>query len=435
MTLSRSGMLFLSVFMLIVIEGALRKWVSNSLSLPLILLRDLLALWLVFHAWRNGCLRLRNKVVAALFFWSLLVMAWGLVQIVGGQSSPVILIIGLRFWLLYTWFAVAAAYSMNEADYRFAIFTIGWTMLLMAPLAVVQHFAPPGTFINAQTEGDEEGVFQVVAGVVRTTGTFSFTSGFAFFMTLAAPMVFGVLSARKRNLKQYLFAIALLVAFFVGALVSGSRTAVVSSGAMFGAYLLGRLMFSKMRDKPVAFAAVVVALVLLAVFAFFFQDAILATQTRFEQASEAEDFWGRVVVIFFGEPGVYDQLDFLGHGFGYGSNLANFVRTGATADGVFALAEAEPGRIMLEGGMLGMVYILFKFVAIALGLWKAFRISTRTNSPFPALVWLTVALAWITWTSVGQLTANGLLGVVLALGLLVFRYPRLEIFQSRAAKT
>ena len=64
---------------------------------------------------------------------------------------------------------------------------------------MLQHYSPPGARINTQIDGDEESVFVAVVGVVRTTGTFSFTSGYATYMTMVAPLVFGFLGARKRN--------------------------------------------------------------------------------------------------------------------------------------------------------------------------------------------------------------------------------------------
>ncbi|WP_431273796.1 hypothetical protein ACQ858_16845 [Variovorax ureilyticus] len=433
-TLSRAGQLFLAVFVIVVYEGAVRKWLTSAASLPLVGLRDLCAAGLVFYAWRRGYLRQHIRITAAMFAWSLLVFGWGLLQLAAGESSPLIFIIGLRFWLLYTWFAIAAAASMNEADYRAALLTAAWMMIIMAPLAVLQHYSPPGARINAQLDSDdEEGIFVAVVGVVRTTGTFSFTSGYATFMALVAPAVFGLLSARKPRSRHYLFATMVFIAFLTGALVSGSRTAVISSGLMFMAYLLGRLLFSRMQQKPAAAVGVVMALVLVGIFAVFFRDAIDVTQTRFEQASEAEDFWSRVQVILVGEPHVFETVNWLGGGIGFGSNLANFVRTGSS--GYFALAESEGGRILLEGGLLGFLYVGLKLIVIAIGLFKSFRLSMKTHSPFPVLVWLTAALAIITWPSSGQLTAHGLLGIIFAFALLLFRFPRLEIFPGRASKT
>ncbi|VTU27429.1 Lipid A core - O-antigen ligase [Variovorax sp. SRS16] len=432
-SLSRAGYLFLAVFLLVVFEGAVRKWVSSSqsVSLLLVLVRDLLAFILIIQAWKGGHFKKEKKIAAIMFAWSCLVLLWGLVQLVGGESSPIVLIIGMRFWLLYTWFAVAAACTMNEADYRAAIMVAAIIMLILAPLALVQHYSPPGARINMQLDGNEDDVFVVVAGVVRTTGTFSFTTGFANFMTLVAPIVFGLLGAKKRTTFQYLLALAVFLAFGIGAVMSGSRTAVISSGAMFGAYLVGRLLFSKMRNKPAAAVAVVVALAFTALLAYFFQDAIDVTQTRFEQASAAEDFGGRVFTVLFGESIAYNLMTWLGYGIGFGSNLATFFRTGGA---FFALAESEGGRIVLEGGLVGVVFLALKAIALGLGIAKSVRISARTNSPFPLLVWLTTAIALLTWSSIGQLTANGLLGVMLTFALLLFRYPRLEIFPPRTSR-
>ncbi|MBO9514743.1 MAG: O-antigen polysaccharide polymerase Wzy [Variovorax sp.] len=429
-TMSRAGQIFLAVFFILVYEGAVRKWATGAATLPLIAMRDLLALALIVMAWRRGHLRRNRKITAALFAWSLLVFGWGLLQLAGGESSPVIFILGLRFWLLYTWFAIAAAASMNEADYRAFILMAAWMTLIMAPLAVVQHFSPPGSRINTQLDGDEESVFVAVSGVVRTTGTFSFTTGYSMFIALVAPVVFGLLSARKRRTSHKLLAIATFAAFMAGSFVSGSRTTVIASAMMFMVYLVGRLAFSKMKQKPTAAVAVVVALALFGIFTLFFQEAILVTQTRFEEASAVEDFWERIVTILVAEPHVFNSFNWLGAGIGYGSNLANYVRGGA--GGAITLAESEGGRLLLEGGLLGIVYVVLKLVVSVIGVAKSLRLSRKTNSPFPVIVWLTAAMAIITWTASGQLTANGMIGIILAFALLLFRFPTLEIFRGRA---
>ncbi|MEJ7686828.1 MAG: hypothetical protein WKG52_07490 [Variovorax sp.] len=431
--LSRAGQMFIAVFLIIVLEGAVRKWASSSSTLPLILLRDLIAVGLVLYAWRGGHLRRQSKIAAAMLAWSCVVFGWGLLQLVGGESTPTIFIIGLRFWLLYTWFAVAAAASMNEADYRASIWTAGILMLALAPLAALQFYSPPGARINTQLEGDEGDVFVAIAGVVRATATFSFTSGYATFLGMVAPIALGLLGARKRTTRQQVFAISVFMAFVVGTLVSGSRAATITSAVMFLAYLFGRLLFSKMRKKPAAAVAVVLALAVAAVFAYVFQGAIGVTQERFEQAAAAEDFAGRVLAILFAGPGIYDAITWLGSGIGYGSNLATYVRTGANA--AFALAETEGGRILLEGGLLGIAFSVLKVVVVTLGMAKSIRIAAKTNSPFPMLVWLTASLAIVTWSAIGQLTSNALLGIVLTYALLVLRYPRFEFFPPRASRT
>lgn len=429
---SRAGRIFMAVFLIIVFEGAIRKWVASSATVPLILVRDLLAVYLVLHAWRGGHLRRYQKVSVSLLAWTLLVVGWGLMQLVGGESSPAVFVIGLRFWLLYIWFAVAAAATMTETDYRAAVRLVVRTMLIVAPLAVLQHYSPPGALINRQLDGDEENVFVAIAGVVRTTGTFSFTSGYANFLLLVAPLVFGVLDARKRNQRQRLFGLAAFSAFFIGSVVSGSRTAVLSAAAMMAAYLLGRLIFARARDKPAALGAVLVAGVMAAGFLLFFSDAIQVTQQRFEQASSDEDFLERLTSVFIGEPAIYTQASWLGKGIGAGSNLAASLYQGGAN---FALAESETGRIVLEGGLLGFAFMALKLAVLTAGLAYALRQAIVQHAAFPMVLWITTVLSLMTWPAIGQLTANGFLGMVLGFLLLLFRYPSGDFFPTRSSSS
>lgn len=427
--LSPVGRMFIAVLLIVVFEGAIRKWVASSTTLPLILLRDLLALAVIAQAAWAGHLHRYAKVTVPLLIWSCCVIAWGLMQMVAGESSPIVFVIGMRFWLLYLWFGVAAAAAMTEADYRAAVRMVVLTLLILTPLAVLQHYSPPGATINRQLDGDEDSVFVVIAGVVRTTGTFSFTSGYATYLILAAPLVFGLMAATKRNKGQRLFSLAGFGAFLVCSMVSGSRAAVLSAGFMLAAYLGARFLFAKGRDKPAALGEVLVACVLTAAFVFFLSDAVQVTQQRFEQAATGENFFDRLLAIFIGEPNVLNAATWLGSGLGAGSNLATSLKAGADN---FGLAESETGRIALEGGLLGFAFIALKVLALAAGLFHSVRLSARRHSPFPVLLWLTLVIALMTWPAIGQLTANALLGLLIGYFLLVFRYPSNDFFPMRS---
>ena len=152
-------------------------------------------------------------------------------------------------------------------------------------------------------------------------------------------------------------------------------------------------------------------------------------EQRFQEASEVETFWGRIFTIFIGQSVAFDNFTWIGYGIGLGSNLANYVRTGST--GAFALAEVEASRILLEGGLIGYVFTVFKVGVIVVGVRKAWRLSKRLHSAYPILLWAVVSLALLTWSAIGQLTAHGLLGLMLAFGLLVFRHPTVEFFPPR----
>lgn len=423
--MSRAGYAFIIVLLTVVFEGAIRKWVTAGATAPLLLLRDGLALYLIFHAWRGGHLQRHARITTVMVVWTCCVLAWSLMQIIAGQSSLLLLAVGLRFWLLYSWLAVAAAAAMNQTDYRVAIRVVALLMLMLAPLAVLQHYSSQGSTINRQIDGDEESVFVVVAGVVRTTGTFSFTSGYAAFILLAAPLILGYLGTRKYAKRQWLFALMVFAALLMGSVVSGSRTAVLSAGGLLAAYVGGRVVLSRGKDRPTAIIAALMALMLVGAFAYFFSDAVSVTQERFETAASDENFLDRLTAIFFGEPTVMAAFDWLGSGIGTGSNLATSLKSGADN---FGLAESEAGRILLEGGLLGFAYIALKIAVLMAALVHAWRLSFQTHSPFPMLMGLALLLGLFTWPAIGQLSANAMLGLLLGFFLLMCKFPSAELF-------
>lgn len=425
--LSRAGRIFIWVMLIVVLEGAFRKWLSSSLTLPLVLARDGLALYAVFYAFTRGHLHRHKGTSMVLLGWSCCVVMWGLLQLILGESNPMLLLIGLRFWLLYIWFACAVAASMTEHDFRVAVKTALWALLLMGPLVALQHFSPPGARINTEVDNEEGKVFEVVLGVVRTTGTFSFTVGYTTFLTVCTPLVLLMMESRKRNFRQRIFSVLVLGAFLAGTLVSGSRATILISGSMLGFYLLGNLFLAPGRRKGWALFAGVFIILTLGLFLYVFQGAVEATQHRFELAAGAEDFSTRLATIFVGEPDVYTRFTWIGHGVGMGSNLANFVQTGDRS--FFALAETETGRTMLEGGLLGYLFVALKVMVTIGAMVKSTFQAVRTRTMFPILVWLTVCFAMLSWSYVGQLSINALFSLLLAIGLLTFKHPKFRVFE------
>lgn len=432
-TLSRAGSLFIVVFLMVVFEGAVRKWVASSATLPLILLRDMLAVYLVFYVWKRGYFRRQKSVTMVLLAWSCCVAGWGMLQVMLTDGNPLILLIGLRFWLLYLWFGYAAAVTMNESDYRAAMLVSGALLILLAPLAVLQYYSPPGAFINSQVDSVEDEVFVAVSGVVRTTGTFSFTSGYTTFLAVAAPLALAVASARKRTVRQLAFAGAVFATLVVGTVVSGSRGAVIFTGVLVGLFVLGQLLFSRTADKGKALVGAVALLGIAALFALVFQGAVDTTQQRFQQASEGEDFVERLLTTFIGESNIYNDFTWIGHGIGLGSNLANYVRTGSTS--FFVLAETEAGRTLLEGGLLGYLFTALKVLVIVVGTGKSLAIALRSGAMVPLLLWLTFSLAFLAWSGIGQLTSNAMLGILFGFALLSLRYPAMDIFPRRLVRS
>ncbi|MBN8747474.1 MAG: hypothetical protein J0I65_08200 [Variovorax sp.] len=427
--MSRAGKLFIAVLLVVVLEGALRKWVSGSLTLPLVLLRDLLAIYTVWYALRTGALNFRRLPAQLLLVWSGILILWGFVQLIINQFSPAILVIGLRFWLLYFWFGYAAAVSMTLEDYRRSLWVMLALLILMMPLVVLQQSSPPFAFINTQIDTDVRDIFVVVTGVVRPTGTFSFTLGFTTFLAMAVSAIFCYrLLSRRAGRARLMFVLAFF-ALLVGTILSGSRAAVLFYLGLLGVALLGSLWFSRGVGKVYAAIGVVVTVAVMVGAAVLFSDALVATQERFENASQTEDLGDRIVAMLIGEPETYNQITWLGAGLGKGSNLASYFESGERS---FMLAETESARILLEGGAIGVLFILLKLAVIVVGMWAAWRAALRIRSSAPLLVWLTLAVALTTWSTIGQLTVNAATGLLLAQALLALRYlPRAQPARSQ----
>lgn len=414
------GTVFLLVFLVAVFEGAARKWVSGSLSLPLVLLRDLLALYGIYHAMRYDGFTLSRRAVRMLLVWTGVVCAWGLLQIIAGDGSLPIMLVGLRFWLLYVWFGVAAALLLDTQDVEAICKATLVLTVLMAPLVVLQHYLPAGSFLNRQVDGDEDKVFMMVGDIVRTTGTFSFTLGYTTFLAIATPMALQYVIGGSGK-RHWLYAPVVLGSVLVSALVSGSRATVLLLPAMFLAAALCMLLFGRGAAKRRVLYWAGIAVLLAAVGATVFSDSVQGTIKRFQEAAEYEDFGTRVETIFFGEGEAYTKQSLLGAGLGRGSNLASYLERGQIT---FMLSETETARTIEEGGLLGYVFVALKALVCAIGMWRAIAVARRTGRCFAILLWLVATLCLMSWSLIGQLTTNVLGFLFVGLTMAVTRLER-----------
>jgi O-antigen ligase len=288
----------------------------------------------------------------------------------------------------------------------------------MAPLAIVQFFLPASAFLNKELVGDDEGVFLVTADIVRTTGTFSFALGYSIFLAVASPFVLSLLTPgnRLRGGKWKSIAIVLVLAF--ATIVSGSRSALVMFGLLFLAYIFISIRYSKVSQKGSTVFLLAGVLLLLSVVPYIFSEAMDALLERFETAAEIEDFSQRMVTILFGEQDVYERFKLIGHGIGAGNNFANSTASNGV---VFLLEETESARTVLEGGLVGIVFIGIKLLVIIIGLRHSRRIAKSSSNMLPLLLWFSLAIGLLTWPIIGQLTANVLGYLLLGLGIASLR--------------
>lgn len=403
------GKLFIGILLVVIFEGAFRKWISASLTNPLVFFRDAMALYGIFWAIKRKRLNFTQTGTQILWLWTALLLLWGLLQLLVNQSSPLIFIVGMRFWLLYLWFAYAAAISMTEHDFNSIIKIILTLLLLLTPLTVMQHLLPPSSFLNKQVGGDAGNVFLVADGVVRTTSTFSFTAGNTTFLAFASPFALAMLTSNRKLWKSKWMPKICFLALGIGTMVSGSRGSFVSFLILFIIYLIFSVMYSKSSKKVSTIVILIISTAMLASIPFIFTRAVEATQDRIELAADSEDVTGRVLSTFsFGNT----SINLIGYGFGAGTNFA-----GISNETRFSLGEGEMQRTALEGGIPGLLFIFLKFFIALAGVLKSISIAKSTGNSLPFMLWITIILVFFTWPIMLQLTINTLGFLLLSLAI------------------
>ena len=135
--------------LLLIFEGALRKWVLPFLATPLLIVRDPVALWLLLAAWKFGFFRW-NGYSAAMIVLSLI----GIVTaVLIGHGNLYVALYGARLYILHFPVMFVIGTILNYED----VVQIGRTILKIAiPMAILialQFYSPQSAWVNRFTRG------------------------------------------------------------------------------------------------------------------------------------------------------------------------------------------------------------------------------------------------------------------------------------------
>jgi hypothetical protein len=374
-------------FWILIFEGALRKWVP-SLSEPLLVVRDPLALLIYFQAAR--CRRFPvNVPMLAYFSLMICFLLLALAQIIAGVGGgPLVAAYGLRtnFLHLPLIFVIPQAFSFND------VLKLGrWILILSVPMAalmIVQYSSPPGSWINAGTSVDTDQI-SFAMDKIRAAGTFSFVTGAAHFFVLATVFAVYAVVEKSSGYARSLGWLALLSVVIVQP-VSGSRALVLGCALVVVAAIIFAVLSPSQAPRIANAILLICAAFALLSLTSFFREARELFMLRWNDANTA---WGGaergLVGRFFGgfvEPfGLISQAGFVGKGIGLGTNAGAALVTGSP---IFLLAENEWARVVLESGpLLGFSYLAYRaWLAILI----AFRAACGAKQG-QLLPWL---LAW-----------------------------------------
>ncbi|HST31095.1 MAG TPA: O-antigen ligase family protein [Chthoniobacterales bacterium] len=413
---------------LLVFEGAVRKWVLPQLSDPLLLIRDPVVLAIYFFALRANVFP-RNRYVVALGIIGVLCIIVTIFVLYDYVALKLILLVSLygfrcNFLHLPLIFIIADAFDLQDVK------KIGrWTLLLMIPMAalmVMQFKASPDSFINKTVGMSEAQQLSTAGGKIRPPATFSFISGPVFYLSVAAAfLIYGALS--KGTYKGWLL-LGASAAVLVAIIVSGSRACVLAVGLVALAILVILVV------RPSAVNKIGGTLLVLAVLGFilvFFgsrlpvvKEGLDVLSERFVSSAEMAEtsvVGGLLerVLQEFTEPFQYiSKIPISGYGLGLGTAGGARFLVGA---GGFLLSENEWMRIIAESGpILGLAFIFLR-IALALKLFVVSLRSLKAGEVLPILLFATAVLGVLNG-QLGQPTTLGFTVVLAGLCLAAAKF-------------
>lgn len=352
-------------FLLLIFEGALRKWIFPGLSAPLLIVRDPLAIWLIYLAWSKRIFPL-NKYVVAMSVAAIL--GTGFTLIVGHGNIPVA-VYGARILLIHFPLMFIIGRVMTQED----VIRLGKVVILLAiPMAVLialQFYSPQSAWVNRGVGGDLDGAgFSGALGYYRPPGTFSFTTGVSQFFSLTACFTLYFWIAKVKI--NRLLLIAASVAVLVAIPISISRTLFFSVLIAVVFCLIIFLRKPKSSNKLISLSLVLAGILLVLSQTEFFQTGIEAFTSRFETASSHEGGLGgtladRYLGNFIDAFRPNSERPFFGYGLGMGTNVGSQLLIGERS---FLFAEEEWDRLIGEMGLFMGLFVILIRLALSLSL-------------------------------------------------------------------
>jgi len=342
-------------FLLLIFEGALRKWFLPGLATPLLIVRDPLVLWVFYLTWKQDLFPRNVYLNGMMILGSVAILT----AVLFGHGNAQVAIYGARALTIHFPFLFIMGKVMDHDD----VIKMGkvalWIAIPMTLLIAVQFYSPQSAWVNKGLGDDAETAgFSGAMGFFRPPGTFSFTTGNSLFYSFISCFVF-YFWLNLHYINRWVLILA-TIALFVAIPLSISRS-LLAQVVLSAVFLVLAVIRNPVYSGKIIIAAVigVVGLILLGR-AEFFQTATEVFSTRIDNASGTEGgLEGTLVDRFFGEminafKGSTEQ-PFFGYGLGMGTNAGSKLLTGERN---FLIAEGEWGRVIGEMGLILGLFLL-----------------------------------------------------------------------------
>ena len=421
--------LVLVIFWLLLMEGAIRKWVAPQYAQYLFFVRDPFLLLLYWYALRAGALRGAGRLFQVGMGFAVLAVLLAFAQSItfGDTRLLPVLAYGWRQYFLYMPLPFVMAATLNrDSLLRFARHAFV-AIILTAPLVVLQARSSPTAVINRGIAEDVSLQFQSSAftgGGIRPSGTFTSTVGVSELIPGTFALLLAVWltppSRRKIGLPWLVLAAASTAACLA---VCGSRAAFMRVAiVMLSALALGFLTRVPQIRRRALMLPVALAVTGGVLYPIVFPAALAAMLTRVSEAHAAESRFsslgilGRALYEFVEFIDFIPRTPILGYGLGLGGNGRTFLANSNAISLSAIYSESDWSRHIIDlGGIVGVFFILYRIAFTTTLAGRVWRATRMADDPFPMLLFGYVAMGLL----YGQLTGHGTVGgfVWLFLGL------------------
>ena len=406
------------IYLVLIFEGVLRKWLFPSASQALFFIRDpfvLVAYWL---ALRHDFFEPRGLVFKASIGFGVLGILLGAIQLlsIGAGVQGLLLLegYGWRNYFFYIPLAFVIGATFQRADLERIVKITLLIAIPMSALAFLQYVSPLNSPINVGIASDSAAQFHgltVDKDHTRPMGTFTSNVGQKQFITSALAMVLGlwIAPAARRFVKLWLL-IPATGAVLACLAVSGSRGAMLHCGIVLIAAIFCAAVIRKGGISVRALVLpVVIGVAAVMLYPILFPDSYASFMWRWDAAAVSETRYfkwgvvGRALYGFVEFIGLMGDTPLAGYGLGVAGN-ASIMLGVQNITGFTGWAEADWSRHIVDlGPVVGVLFIGYRVLFTSwLGL-RSLAGSRRQADPLAVMLFAYVSFELLT----GQVTGHG----------------------------
>ena len=408
--------LALLFYVLLIFEGALRKWLLPAHGQALFFVRDPVVIAIYVLALRGRYFPRHPLLTIGLIFGGLGALL-AAIQAMGPAGTidhwPLLAAYGWRNYFLYIPLPFVIGQVLRQSDLQRLI---RLTLLLSVPVAalvVLQFRSSPDAPINVGFGANPDEQFHgltVDLDHTRPMGLFTSDVGQKEFTASALAMLLALwIAPAARSFVRRWQLLAATCAVLACLAVSGSRGAMLQSGIVI---LAGAASALLVRRSGTALRAAIlpalIALVAIVLFPVVFPEAYATFMNRWTSAAatEAASFhwgiFGRALYGFVDFIGLMGDAPAIGYGLGLAGNAS--LALGITIPGFAGWAESDWARHIVDlGPIAGVLFILYRIALVGWLGAVCIRGAQRTQSALPVLLFAFVGTEML----VGQITGHG----------------------------